>query len=56
MSEETRNALKEQLALVSKVASIFTNLSLMYTYIEENDSALQSEAKSRQWSNEYKET
>jgi hypothetical protein len=56
LSEETRNALKEQLALVSKVGSTFTNLSLMYTYIEENDLALQSEAKSRQWNNEYKET
>jgi co-chaperonin GroES (HSP10) len=56
LSEETRNALKEQLALVSKVGSTFTNLSLMYTYIENNDSGLQSEAKSRQWSNEYQET
>jgi len=56
LSEETRNALKEQLALVSKVGSTFTNLSLMYTYIEENDLTLQSEAKSRQWNNEYKET
>ena len=45
LSEETRNVLKEQLALVSKVGSTFTNLSLMYTYIEENDSALQSEMK-----------
>jgi hypothetical protein len=56
LSEETRNALKEQLALVSKVGSTFTNLSLMYTYIENNDSGLQLEAKSRQWSNEYQET
>jgi hypothetical protein len=56
LSEETRNALKEQLVLISKVGSTFTNLSLMYTYIEENDSVLQSEAKSRQWNNEYKET
>jgi len=45
LSEETRNVLKEQLTLVSKVGSTFTNLSLMYTYIEENDSALQSETK-----------
>ena len=45
LSEETRDALKEQLALVSKVGSTFTNLSLMYIYIEENDSALQSETK-----------
>jgi len=56
LSEEIRNALKEQLALVSKVGSIFTNLSLMYAYIENNDSSLQPEAKSRQWSNEYQET
>jgi hypothetical protein len=48
LSDETRSALKEQLALVSKVGSTFTNLSLMYTYIENNDSGLQSEAKSRQ--------
>ena len=54
--EEVRNALKEQLALVSKVGSTFTNLSLMYTYIENKDLSLQSEAKSRQWSNEYQET
>ena len=45
LSEETRNVLKEQLTLVSKVGSTFTNLSLMYTYIEENDSDLQSETK-----------
>ena len=45
LNEETRNVLKEQLTLVSKVGSTFTNLSLMYTYIEENDSALQSETK-----------
>ena len=45
LSEETRNVLKEQLTLVSKVGSTFTNLSLMYTYIEENDSVLQSETK-----------
>ena len=45
LSEETRSVLKEQLTLVSKVGSTFTNLSLMYTYIEENDSALQSETK-----------
>jgi hypothetical protein len=45
LSEETRNVLKEQLTLVSKVGSTFTNLSLMYTYIEENNSALQSETK-----------
>jgi hypothetical protein len=56
LSEETRNALNEQLALLGKVNSTFTNLSLMYTYIENNDSTLQAEAKSRQWSNEYKET
>ena len=56
LSDETRSALKEQLALVSKVGSTFTNLSLMYTYIENNDSGLQLEAKSRQWSNEYQET
>jgi hypothetical protein len=56
LSEETRNALKEQLALVSKVGSTFTNLSLMYTYIENNDSGLQLEAENRQWSNEYQET
>ena len=56
LSEEIRNVLKEQLALVSKVASTFTNLSLMYTYIENNDSGLQLEAKSRHWSNEYQET
>ena len=45
LSEETRNVLKEQLTLVSKVGSTFTNLSLMYTYIEENELALQSETK-----------
>ena len=45
LSEETRNVLKEQLTLVSKVGSTFTNLSLMYTYIEEKDSAFQSETK-----------
>ena len=45
LSEETRNVLKEQLTLVSKVGSTFTNLSLMYTYIEENDPVLQSETK-----------
>jgi hypothetical protein len=28
----------------------------MYTYIENKDLSLQSEAKSRQWSNEYQET
>jgi hypothetical protein len=56
LSEENRDALKEQLALISRVNSTFTNLSLMYTYIENNDSALHSEARSRQWSNEYKET
>ncbi|MFN9941895.1 MAG: hypothetical protein ACK56I_20715, partial [bacterium] len=56
LSEEIRNALKEQLAIVSKVSSTFTNLSLMYTYIENNDSGLQLETKSRQWSNEYQET
>ena len=56
LSEEIRNALKEQLTLVSKVGSTFTNLSLMYTYIENNDSGLQLETKSRQWSNEYQET
>ena len=50
------NALKEQLALVSKVGSTFTNLSLMYTYIENNDSGLQLEAQGRQWSNEHQET
>jgi hypothetical protein len=56
LSEEVRNALNEQLMLWGKVNSTFTNLSLMYTYIEDNDSALQAETKSRQWSNEYKET
>ena len=45
LSEEIRNALKEQLTLVSQVGSTFTNLSLMYTYIEETDSASQSEMK-----------
>jgi hypothetical protein len=45
LNEETRNVLKEQLTLVNKVGSTFTNLSLMYTYIEENDLALQSETK-----------
>jgi hypothetical protein len=48
LSEETNDALKEQLALLCKVNSTFTNLSLMYTYIENNNSALQSEVKSRQ--------
>jgi hypothetical protein len=56
LSEEVRNALNEQLTLWGKVNSTFTNLSLMYTYIENNGSALQAEAKSRQWGNEYKET
>jgi hypothetical protein len=56
LSEETRSALNEQLTLLCRVNSTFTNLSLMYTYIEKNDSALQAEVKSRQWSNEYKET
>jgi hypothetical protein len=56
LSKEIRNALNEQLALLGRVNSTFTNLSLMYTYIENNDSALRAEAKSRQWSNEYKET
>jgi hypothetical protein len=56
LSEEIRNALDEQLTLLGKVNSTFTNLSLMYTYIENNNSTLQAEVKSRQWSNEYKET
>jgi hypothetical protein len=56
LSEEISNALNEQLTLLGKVNSTFTNLSLMYTYIENNNSALRAEAKGRQWSNEYKET
>ena len=56
LSNDIRDALNEQLTILGKVNSTFTNLSLMYTYIENNDSVLQAEAKSRQWSNEYKET
>ena len=56
LSNDIRDALNEQLTILGKVNSTFTNLSLMYTYIENIDSVLQAEAKSRQWSNEYKET
>ncbi len=56
LSEDIRDALTEQLTLLGKVNSTFTNLSLLYIYIENNDPALQTEAKkNRQWSHEYKE-